>query len=66
MTKEQRTLALKIYDTISGQHFADWYGLVISDFGPSTNGDFDNHIRGEENCLNKEQILQQIVDMFRL
>jgi len=57
-------IALAIYNTISRQYFADWYGVAIDEHTTTTDGDFDKHIRGELNCKSKSEILAQIKDMF--
>lgn len=56
MTKEQEAIAKKIFETINRQNFADWYNR----------GRFDDYITCEIGAPTKEQLLQDIVDLFRL
>ena len=65
MTENQKYQAIKIYNVISEQYFAEWYGLDTN-VDNTTYGDFDAHIKGDENCKDKNAILEQIVLMFDL
>jgi len=64
MTYDQRNAALKIYDVIASKKFADWYGFVYA--GDIMGGDFECHILSQPNCKSKEEILQQICEIFKL
>lgn len=64
MSKLQRYLAEKIYDTLSKSTFAHWYGLDDSDGADTaTNGRFAQHLDGK---IDKEKILYDICDLFNL
>jgi hypothetical protein len=65
MTDEQRKKAIQIYDLLCSQRFSNWFGFCYAG-DIATNGDFELHILGEENAPTKEEILQQIVEMFSL
>lgn len=43
----------KIYNALMSQKFVDWYTEA-----------FEDHVTGEENCRTKEQIIQDITDIF--
>jgi hypothetical protein len=49
-------IAEKIYATLNGQRFADWY----------TSGRFDDHISGTPDCPDKGDILDDIKKHFNL
>ena len=71
MTEVQRDKAKNIYNTISSQRFADWYGCPTDDaYGYScafrTGGDFELYICADQDAPSKEEILQQIVELFNL
>ncbi len=62
MTARQKKAAEKIYRTLSSQDFVDFYGYVeIQDSSPMS-----QHIRGDENCPTKDEILEEIVTLFHL
>jgi hypothetical protein len=54
MNKKQ--LAEKILMALERQRFANWYN----------NGDFDKFISGDLDALSREEILEQIIFLFRL
>lgn len=54
--REKEPIAEKIYQTLSGSAFEDWYNT----------GEFDRHITGEIPTPNKAEILAQIVKLFHL
>jgi hypothetical protein len=67
MTEVQRYKAENIYNTISSQRFADWYGCPTDDAdGYRTGGDFELYICADQDAHSKEEILQQIVELFNL
>lgn len=71
MTDEQRKRAIQIYDVLSSQKFSNWFGCPTDDAdGYScdyrTGGDFELHICADPEAPSKEEILQQIVEMFKL
>ena len=62
MTDTQKEAAKKIYNTLTSQRFADFYGEVdICDDAPMS-----RHICGDKGAPEKDEILQKIVDLFRL
>ena len=62
MTPEQRAQAEKIYDVLTKQRFADFYGYVEID-SPAP---MSRHITSDENCPTKDEILEMIVILFHL
>lgn len=54
--KPKRMNAEQIYNILIGQEFFEWY---------CAGGDFDSHIKGDENCKSKEEILEQIQKKFQ-
>lgn len=52
ITKET---AEKIYDVLTKQDFWDFY---------TDDGEFECHIRADENCPTKEQVLEKIQKLF--
>jgi hypothetical protein len=60
MPVKQKLQEQKIYDILSRQKFAEWYGLTDRD----DHSEFGNHLRGDENCKTKEEILAKIRDIF--
>ena len=62
MTNTQKLAAEKIYDVLTRQRFVNFYGEVdISDDAPMS-----RHITGDEGCMSKDEILEEIVDLFKL
>jgi hypothetical protein len=58
MTKRER--AEKIYDTISGSPFGNFYGKVEE----GDNCPFSLHLEGAEDCLTHEQVIDRIISLF--
>jgi hypothetical protein len=53
MTKDE--VARKIYNTLTGQRFTNWY-----------EGDFISHVSSDEGCPTEEEILTAICRLFHL
>lgn len=56
MTEEQKAIAEMILSTLERQKFTDFYNT----------GDFDRYIRGEEDAKSRDEILEEIVKLFRI
>jgi hypothetical protein len=62
MTDKQMVAANAIYEVLTSQRFANFYGAVeIEDKAPMS-----RHITGDDGCLNGLEILQEIVKVFRI
>ncbi len=62
MTDAQKKAAEKIYNVLSRQCFCDFYGAVdMADEAP-----FSRHITADEGCMSKDEILEEIVSLFKL
>ncbi len=53
----KKKIANQIYQTLCGQRFYDWH---------ADGGSFADHISGEINCKNKEEILKDIERLFNI
>lgn len=62
MTAPQKLMAERIYEVLTSQTFADFYGSP----GEEDHSPLSCHIMGDENCKTKEQILEMIVDLFNI
>ena len=62
MTAPQKLMAERIYQTLTTQTFADFYGAADE----NSTAPFAEHLMGYENCKTKDEILQEIVDVFNL
>jgi len=62
MTNAQKKAAEKIYDVLTKQSFVDFYGQVdISDNAPMS-----RYICGDDGRMTKDEILEEIVYLFKL
>ena len=52
-----------IYETLSRQSFANFYGQADID---TDNSPFGKHLAGDENAPSKEEILKKITQIFNL
>jgi len=52
--KAEDSIAKKVYNIITGQDFADWY-----------EGEFMNHITGEEGAKTRAQIMERIEQFLK-
>lgn len=62
MNAYERSRAEAIYEVLTSQTFADFYGSP----GEEDHSPLSCHIMGDENCKTKEQILEMIVDLFNI
>ena len=56
-------LAVNIYQTLSGQPFADFYGWID---GQYTYSDWENHMMHEPDAKTKKDIIEDIKSIFGL
>lgn len=61
-----KTIEEKIFDTLTKQAFANWYGLHHPDAPHTEDGRFERYLTGDTNAPSKKEILADIRTMFRL
>ena len=62
MTAPQKLMAERIYQTLTTQTFADFYGAADE----NSTAPFAEHLMGYENCKTKDEILERIVVLFNI